>query len=202
MTDFWGSWWLPVLLAAAAVVAGGFLWLRLAGRNEKGAHRRISAALRRFASLRGYRVLDNLTLQTEKGPLQADHLLVGYFGILVVSDLCQSGDYYGKIDDPTWACNTRGTEENPGVRKGSVPNPLPEHRRFIEQMRSIFSKNGVYNISIDSLVVAADPRTTLYITGRGDRVLTLGELRGFLGKNKYSQDNGLDVEKLCKLLQP
>ncbi len=201
MTEFFTRWGLLILSGAALVIIVIFSYLRSVGNSEKGAHRRVSSALRRFASVRGYRVLDNVTLHAGSRTLHADHVLVGYFGLLVVADLCDDGDYYGKLDDPHWARNTRGSEDNPAVRKGMTPNPLPENLRFVEHLRGIFSRNGVYNISIDSLAVAANPRSALFISGRGDIVLALSELRGFLGRDKYSQDNGLDVEKLCSLLQ-
>lgn len=201
MTDFYTIWLPVIILGVVALGITYFVVLKRLGDGENNAHRRVSSALRRFASIRGYRVLDDVTLKTEGRTFHIDHILVGYFGMLLVTDLCQADDYYGHIDDRSWACNTRGAEDKPSMRKGSVANPLPNNTKCIELIRSIFSKNRVYNISIDSVAVAAHPRSTLYISGRKESVLTLAELRSFLGKSKYSQDNGVDVEKLCSLLQ-
>ena len=201
MTDFYTIWLPVIILGVVALGITYFVVLKRLGDGENNAHRRVSSALRRFASIRGYRVLDDVSLKTEGRTFHIDHILVGYFGMLLVTDLCQADDYYGHIDDRSWACNTRGAEDKPSMRKGSVANPLPNNTKCIELIRSIFSKNRVYNISIDSVAVAAHPRSTLYISGRKESVLTLAELRSFLGKSKYSQDNGVDVEKLCSLLQ-
>ena len=201
MTDFYTTWLPVIILGVVVLTITFFVTYRRFSAGEKSAHRRVSSALRRFASIRGYRVLDDVTIKADGRTLHVDHILVGYFGMLLVADLCQADDYYGHIDDRNWSCNTRGAEDTPSMRKGSIPNPLPNNTKCIELIRGIFSKNGVYNISIDSVAVAAHPRSTLYISGRKESVLTLAELRSLLGKSKYSQDNGVDVEKLCSLLQ-
>ena len=64
--------------------------------NEK---RKVSKRLRTFAAPRGFRVLDNVRLVSGGLSGWADHVLVGYFGVLLVYDLCYSGEYYGGADD-------------------------------------------------------------------------------------------------------
>ena len=81
--------------------------------NEK---RKVSKRLRTFAAPRGFRVLDNVRLVSGGLSGWADHVLVGYFGVLLVYDLCYSGEYYGGADDKQWIINDKG-------KRYAVDNP-------------------------------------------------------------------------------
>ena len=201
-----------VLLAVVAIVAlvAVIVWFyreRAHRGQDTGArgHRRVSGTLRGYARLRRFKVLDNIVLPAASGSgtVTIDHVLVGFFGLLFVTDLTLDGDYYGSVKEATWSCTTRQNSDGTVLAEkvASLPNPLITNDRAKEAALRVFSKNNIYNLKIESMAVAASNASVFYISGGEGKVTPIGKLRQALDSTRFDQDNGLDVEKIAQVLR-
>lgn len=115
MDTFWG---LLIFFGVAVLAAGAALVLykKLHPRTEDSERRKVSRVLRSFAAPRGCKVIDSPVLVSNGLSGWADHILVGYFGVLLVYDLCYAGEYFGGLDEEQWVIADEG-------KRYSVPNP-------------------------------------------------------------------------------
>jgi len=162
--------------------------------------RRVSRALRSYAGLRRFAVLDNITFELRGKPCTADHVMVGFFGVLFVGDLVLKGDYYGELDGETWVCNTPAKEDDFAVRVGAEPNPLLSGRACMEAARDLCARSGIYSLQMDCIAVNAHSKGMFLVTGGKDCTFNLRTLRGYLQRSWFSQDNGVDVQKVVRAL--
>ena len=158
--------------------------------------RKVAGILKRFAGIRSFRVLNDLKLKTPKHEVCIDHVLIGFFGILVVNTKNLTGAVYGDGRGKTWAnVITKKNKET----KTNFPNPLFENQLAIEAIREVLSANSVYKVSIESYVVFTRKKATLYIP-KGIPVLSLKDFRKLLKRSKYSADGDVDVKKVAEVL--
>ena len=158
--------------------------------NEK---RKVSKRLRTFAAPRGFRVLDNVRLVSGGLSGWADHVLVGYFGVLLVYDLCYSGEYYGGADDKQWIINDKG-------RRYAVDNPRIHAQQCSGRVITLLREAG-YRVNVDSVAVitVGGKKTESFL--KTDGVLKLSKLGAYLGRGKFDEDKGLDVAKAVAALE-
>lgn len=165
--------------------------------------RKVGSLLRSVAGIRGFKVLDNVTLPSAagSGSVTIDHLMVGIFGILLVTDLTLEGDYYGTLEEANWSCTTKGDPDSSVAAKriGTVPNPLRHSESFQEAARRILSKEGIYNMKMESMAVASSAGAFFYITGGKGRVTPINKLRSQLQATRFDTDNGVDIGKITAI---
>lgn len=200
-----------IVLAIIAIIAlvGVIIWFyhqnahRGQDTGSKG-HKRVSGVLRSYARLRSFKVLDNVVLPAASGSgtVTIDHVLVGFFGLLFVTDLTLDGDYYGSVKEATWSCTTRQNADGTTLAEkvASLTNPLITNDRAREAALRVFSKNNIYNLRIESMAVAASSASVFYISGGEGKVTPLGKLRQVLDSTRFDLDNGVDVEKIANVL--
>ena len=79
-----------LIMAGAAVLAAliltGVLLLRKQKLRRLGVEgeRQVAAVLRRFAAIRSFKVMNDVYLPLYDQTTQVDHILIGFFGLLVV----------------------------------------------------------------------------------------------------------------------
>ena len=73
-----------ILLAVLLLVAAAWMKKRKLQKLGKEGEKQVSRILRRYARLRSYKVIDDLYLPLYDKTTQIDHVLIGFFGILVV----------------------------------------------------------------------------------------------------------------------
>lgn len=200
--------WLYYLLGAAVAVLiiVGALLLRRHSLHRQGiyAKRKATAALKKYALLRYYKVLTDLELPAA-GPagssrtVKIENVLVGFFGLLVVTSIDRKGEFYGKRTDKSWTYMLNG--EKNALSREMVPNPIVQNQEVLAALREILSKEKVYNIPMEAIVVVAgnSKRTKLYISNCPE-MFYLKELTKYLAKSKFDKDSQVDVEKLSELL--
>ena len=196
-------------IALAAIIVLAVMFTRK--NSHKGqdigrrGHRRVSSVLRSFARLRGFRVLDHVVLPAASGSgtVTIDHVLVGFFGLLFVTDLTRDGDYYGSVKEPTWSCTTRRDPEGTTIAEkvASIPNPLIANDKAREAALRVFSKQNIYNLRIESMVVASSGASVFYISGGEGQVTPVNKLRQALDSTRFEADKGLDVGKIAHVLE-
>ncbi len=183
-------------LGAVALAFLLILWLIKRSTNPKVCKKKVTGILKRFAGIRQFRVLTDLDLAFEGQTAHFDQVLIGFYGISFITCLGESAAYYGQERDASWS------RVDDGNKKVSFPNPLLAGEKGIDTVRRIFSKNDVYNIQMEHLLVFAGARkkTEVYVKSSVP-VLKRKELGQLLDKVKYQKDNSVDVQKLAGLLQ-
>lgn len=183
-------------LGAVALAFLLILWLIKRSTNPKVCKKKVTGILKRFAGIRQFKVLTDLDLAFEGQTAHFDQVLIGFYGISFITCLGESAAYYGQERDAIWS------RVDDGNKKVSFPNPLLAGEKGIDTVRRIFSKNGVYNIQMEHLLVFAGTRkkTEVYVKSSVP-VLKRKELGQLLDKVKYQKDNSVDVQKLAGLLQ-
>ncbi|MCI8491548.1 nuclease-related domain-containing protein [Anaerotruncus sp.] len=158
--------------------------------NEK---RKVSKRLRTFAAPRGFRVLDNVRLVSGGLSGWADHVLVGYFGVLLVYDLCYGGEYYGANDDKQWIINDGG-------KRYAADNPRIHAQQCSGRVITLLREAG-YRVNVDSVAVitVGGKKTESFL--KADNVIKLSKLGAYLGRGKFDEDKGLDVAKVAAVLE-
>lgn len=192
------------ILSALIAVSVGYLIYHLKinvlNSTGKGAEKKTAAILSKFGRIRGFKILSDITLEVDGKTAHIENMLIGYFGILLVTTCGRRGEYYGTLDGETWTV-TDGEAENIGTQKTVLPNPFPEQQRAIAMLRTVFSRGGVYNVPIEGVVYLSSraKKTRLFITNAGE-ILLAGKLTPYLNKTKFEKDTGLDVGKLAELV--
>lgn len=182
-------------LCAAVFIIGIalFIYKKLHPDTVENEKRKVSKRLRAFAAPRGFRVLDNVRLVSGGLSGWADHVLVGYFGVLLVYDLCYGGEYYGGADDKQWIINDGG-------KRYAVDNPRMHAQQCSGRVITLLREVG-YKVNVDSVAVitVGGKKTESFL--KADGVVKLSKLRAYLGRGKFDEDRGLDVAKAACALE-
>lgn len=153
-------------------------------------------AFRLHGGIRGWKVLEDVTLGEGGAAVAIDQLVIGPFGVIVACDLHQKGNVYGELEGEEWIV---GVGEEGQERKTRIPSPYRQAQRAVEQLRVLFAANKVYSVPVEILV----PKTQkqgCYITGGGQYILGAKELKALLEKSRFEKDNGVNVEVIAALL--
>lgn len=193
------EWILTIVTAAVCVILVVVLFFIVRdknfGKKPERQHKRISGALRQFAGIRGFKVLDDFTVEANGKTAHADHLLIGFFGILVVQDLTSRGDYYGDIKDKNWVHIQSG-------RRTVVPNYANETQECIVLSRVHLSQKEIYNVPVQDVIVVADrQKKTSAGLSKTPNILYFKEFKKYLRKVMFEKDNNIDVPKMYALFE-
>lgn len=192
--------WTILAAAVAAVILILILIRLLLVRNDrkKGVDgtKKVSRVLKRFAGIRSFKVLNDLTLKTAKKNVHIDHILIGFFGIMVVNTQNLPGSIYGDGRGKSW---THVVTKNGREAKTSFPNPLLENQQAVDAVREVLSTNGVYKVNIESWVVFTRKKASLNLP-KGLSVLGIKDFKKLLKKSRYSADGNVNVPQVASLL--
>lgn len=187
--------WIMIILGLVLAVSVVYLWVYLSANvlnpSGKNAYRATTRLLSRYAGIRRFKVLQNVTLSIDGKTAVVENMLIGFFGILIVHTCGARGEYYGTVDGDSWII----TDD---TKRTSIKNPLKEQQKAMALMRQVLAGNKLYNIPIENVVALTSraKKTGLFITNTG-QILMPGKLGGYLGKTKFDKDIGLDVEKIA-----
>ncbi len=198
--------WIKILIGIGilAVVIGlliGWRCLDTYLRRRKGtlAHDRVSGQLKKFASIRSFKVLQDLTLTTgKKETVKIDRALITFNHVILFQIREECDTIYGTFKDPTWI-SVKTNKEKQTLRKVSFDNPVLTAQKGNDAVRRILARNKLGKIQTEFYVVFGDPKATLSI-GKGMPVLNLKQLKALLGRSKYSEDGPVDVAEVAALL--
>ena len=126
-----------------------------------------------------------------------DFVMVGEFGLLFVSALQGKGDFYGDFTEEYWSFVDN-------ERKVRFLNPVKEMDKKLDMFRRLMAKKKVYNLKIESAVVIvgskADAPMYLSHVGKENIVMTVNQFKKLLEKEKFEQDNNIDVAAVTDVL--
>lgn len=183
-----------VLLILAAVLYKMLLKRKLVKAGKDG-EKIVAKILRRYALPRSYKVLNDVYLPLYDKVTQIDHILIGFFGILVVETKNTQGEIYAQPNDKEWAIVDGKTG-----KKKYIYNPLMQNKTHVEAIRYILTTSKVYKIDIDSLVVFTSGKKAKLFIKKGFPVILSKTLPKFLRKDRYETDKEVDVDQIYNLL--
>jgi hypothetical protein len=115
-------------------------------------------------------LLNNVTLPTENGTTQIDHILIADTGIFVIETKHYKGWIYGNPSEATWT-------QVVFKLKSGFQNPLRQNYGHLKTLQALFNLPDDNFLSVVVFSGEADFKSFL-----GDSVFKLGELSGYLAK--------------------
>lgn len=187
-----------LVLAAVVIIPGVILlayYFSVVKSKKPGwYHKKIHGILVRYGVIRNYKILQDVNLEINGKKAHFDHMLIGFFGILVVTPLDRRGSYYGEARSQTWAFDD-------GKFKNPMPNLAAEYENSTALLRSLFSQHGIYKIGMEQVfVLEANEKKSASYLGGDITVLRINKLGSYLEKTKFDQDKDVDVETITKLI--
>ncbi len=190
-----------ILIAVVAFCAAVFIaWYLMKNlRFTKGNYGKqtVKSILKRFAFPRKYKVLENVSMELDGKTQTIDFVMVGEFGLLFVSALQGKGDFYGDFTEEYWSFVDN-------EKKVRFLNPVKEMDKKLDMFRRLMAKKKVYNLKIESAVVIvgskADAPMYLSHVGKENIVMTVNQFKKLLEKEKFEQDNNIDVTAVTDVL--
>ncbi len=181
-----------ILLIAAIVAIVKYRKKRIERLGVKG-EKKIARILKPWAAIRGYKVLNGIYLPLYDKTTEIDHIVIGFFGMIVIETKNMSGEIYGDVKAKEWTHII-------GSKKHKLYNPVMQNQAHIDCIRHWLAKENIYNINIDNIVVFANPKTQLSLQ-RGDAtILNIKQLKKLLRKEKYEKDRDVDVDRIYQAL--
>ncbi len=194
-----------IVIAVIAVVicAAVCVWLLVtAQQRKKGilALEKVSGKLSRFAGIRSFKVLSDVTLKTgKKDTVTIDRVLITFNHVILFKVQSEHDTIYGDAKDPTWVSVRTDRKTNDTIAKTVFNNPFREAQRANDAVRRLLTQHKLGKVQTEFYVVFGDPKVNLSI-GRGMPVLNLKALGQLLSRSKYSEDGPVDVAEVAKLL--
>lgn len=190
-----------ILIAVVAFCVAVFIaWYLMKNlRFTKGNYGKqtVKSILKRFAFPRKYKVLENVSMELDGKTQTIDFVMVGEFGLLFVSALQGKGDFYGDFTEEYWSFVDN-------EKKVRFLNPVKEMDKKLDMFRRLMAKKKVYNLKIESAVVIvgskADAPMYLSHVGKENIVMTVNQFKKLLEKEKFEQDNNIDVAAVTYVL--
>lgn len=190
-----------ILIAVVAFCAAVFIaWYLMKNlRFTKGNYGKqtVKSILKRFAFPRKYKVLENVSMELDGKTQTIDFVMVGEFGLLFVSALQGKGDFYGDFTEEYWSFVDN-------EKKVRFLNPVKEMDKKLDMFRRLMAKKKVYNLKIESAVVIVGSKVDapMYLShvGKENIVMTVNQFKKLLEKEKFEQDNNIDVAAVTDVL--
>ncbi len=178
---------LIILILLFFILANYFKDKKIMKIGAKG-EKIIAKILKRYSIIRGYKVINDIYLPLYEETTQIDHILIGNFGVLVVETKNLHGEIYGNPSEKNWS-------QFIGTKKHKFYNPIFQNKTHIDNIRYIFNKENIYNINIDGVVVFTGNKIVLNIP-KNKMVYRLKEFKKLLKKDRYENNNGVDIQKI------
>ena len=189
-----------IAVVICAAVCG---WLLVtAQQRKKGvlALEKVSGKLSRFAGIRSFKVLSDVTLKTgKKDTVTIDRVLITFNHVILFKVQSEYDTVYGDAKDQTWVSVRTDRKTNDTISKTVFDNPFREAQRANDAVRRLLTQHKLGKVQTEFYVVFGDPKVNLSI-GRGMPVLNLKALGQLLSRSKYSEDGPVDVAEVAKLL--
>ena len=190
-----------VLVLTALIIC--FNLLQTAALRKKGTltQHKVSKYLRKFAGIRSFKVIDGLKLKNGENTVIIDHVLIGFFGMVLLKDVDARGSVYGDYKDEQWMAVTIDKDNN-DKSKTFFENPVRMLEKCNEAMRRLLAANNLYKIGTEAYVVFGDPKVQLANLKKknGMPLMNFKQLKKLLEKEKYSADGPVDVKAIYDML--
>lgn len=177
----------------AIIIVVIFAILRVTNpRTVSGEKKRVGRRLRSIGAPRGFKLLDNPVLLADKLSGWADHILIGYFGVLLVYDLCLPGEYYGEPAAKIWKVVYGGNSFE-------IDNPATAAAQCEGRVRVLLKEAGIKTPVHRVFVLTGKKKVTQSFI-KLDGITPLRSLRHRLDGSQFSEDIGLDIERATAVI--
>lgn len=177
------------------VIWAGFFFRNLKIKKiGKDGEKKVASVLKKYSGIRSYKVINDLYLPLYDKTTQIDHVLIGFFGILVIETKNYSGEIYGDPKKKNWL-HVMGKSQ----KKYEFYNPLMQNQGHIDCIRHQLAEEKLYNINIESLVVFPSKKVQLYVPKKLP-IVNLKGLKKYIRQPRFEKDNNYDVELLYNML--
>ena len=195
MKDY--MWAYVGLIVLLLVVAGIILLVRYRKKRierlgVKG-EKMVAKILKPWALLQNYKVINDLYLPLYDKTTQIDHIVIGFFGMIVIETKNMCGEVYGDQKAKEWTYIV-------GDNKRKLYNPIMQNQAHIDCIRHCLAKENIYNITIDNVVVFANNKVQLYLQKGDGIVIKRKQIKTLLHKSRYEKDRDVDIDRLYHAL--
>ncbi|WP_040195898.1 nuclease-related domain-containing protein [Candidatus Soleaferrea massiliensis] len=159
--------------------------------------RKVAAMLKKYASIRNFKVLDDIDLRFKGNTYHIDHVLIGFFGIMLVNTMPMRGDFYCNEKEKEWAYYRAQ-----GGKKIRLPNPVMQNTENTVALRSLFASDNIYKIPMETAVVfpGSKKKCHIYVTGGNMSAMYLKQFKKYLRHSKFEADKDMDVPMLTEAI--
>ncbi len=185
--------YIPYIIAGAAALAViailvllKVLYQQKLKKTGKDGERMVAKKLKSFARIRSYKVINDLYLPLYDKTTQVDHVLIGFFGLLVVETKASGGDIYGDLKERTWL-------HTMGSKRHQMYNPLMQNQAHIDCIRHLLGKEKIYNVGIESAIVFTNKKANVYVPNN-QPIYTFKAFKKLLKKPRFVEDKNFDVD--------
>ena len=161
-----GQLWyiIPIFIISAA--------LRSAWFKGKLGEFEVNAATRLHLDRNKYHLIKNVTLASEDGTTQIDHIIVSIYGIFVVETKNMKGWIFGGENQKTWT-------QKIYKKTSTFQNPLHQNFKHVKTLETML---GIPKEKIHSVIVFVGYST--FKTDMPENVITLGKYPAFIKSKK------------------
>ena len=185
---------------AALLIALSIYFVNRSKRKKSGAlgRKKLASILRNFAGIRSFKVINNVDLPLGDGRYtHVDHILIGFFGVMVLENRSEPGDIYGEARDKEWISVVTG--KNGSESRKKFPNPVTLNQEHCEAIRNIFQQDKIYKVDIESYVVFTTRKMQLGVQPDLP-VMNLIKFKKLLSRSRYSDNGPVDVPVVYEAL--
>ena len=132
-----GTFWYLIPLAILAVVLKSAWFKGVVGEFI------VNLSARLFLDKQKYHVLKNVTLPTEDGSTQIDHVIVSKYGVFVVETKNMKGWIFGDTNQKTWT-------QKIYKHSSKFQNPLHQNHKHVKTLKSLLELNDhqIYSVVV------------------------------------------------------
>lgn len=149
----------------------------------------VNIAIKLFLNKEDYFPIRNVTLPTEDGTTQIDHIIVSKYGLFVVETKNMNGWIFGSINQPTWT-------QKIYKRTSKFQNPLRQNFKHTKTLESSLGLNGN---QIHSVIVFVGDCT--FKTEMPDNVTYAGGFIRFVKSKRDVVFSPAEVEKIIAKIE-
>lgn len=181
---------LVMTFAAIALYAGDKNFFKNR-QKQNGAENSFGRTIHRIATLKNFKIMENVTLEFNGEKYSFDAILLSAYGTIAVKASYKKGDIYGGVNDVNWLCVPNTTVS----LKEYFENPVRELGGSVRFFKELYKAEKVKCGSADSFVVFPFSKTALYL-GKNTPAYTLENAQNVLSDAKYSVNHNADVDAM------
>ena len=152
--------------------------------------------LKRYSLLREYKVLSNVRVNVDGQEHILDELMIGHFGILVLTTFKDKGELFGNEGDEHFITLYKNKTE-----RKEVPNLIKKSLKDEEVIRKILSNNKIYSIKVEKGIVVEHRLCLPMIPTNKVPVFTPETLKKHLNCGKYDIDYKINVGAILSAIE-
>ena len=145
--------------------------------------------------IKGSQLVSDFDISIKDKSYHFDNLLVCKYGVLNVVCLNKKGELYGNEYDEFFAL------VNKKLDRERVPNLIKTAEANESALRTIFAKEKIYNIKIESMIVLENNGCKPMFSSQSVPLFNLSTLKKHLKQDKFENDNNTAVEKVLSAIE-